>query len=287
MIIVIPKLKIRGATAMANWGTIGFPSMTGWLGATHKLQRDLCAMGHNDLRINGTGVVVNKFKLHAHKKRGGRYWSLCGYGVPKDHRGKIPGFVEDPRCDITASIIMDVGGLCEYEDHDIMQLMKDIDKRVMMMKFVSGDTWITQKPVAMFDKGELETRDEVRRLVMPGYAIIERRDLVKKAVMDGQDPLDAVMDYLKVYRIPDPDGWYSQRKSAGWIVPISTGYNAISDYDVLSSQRDTEVLHRFAEGITTLGEFIMPWRLKNIEDMLWNYAVEDNLYICKNSRRGK
>jgi CRISPR-associated protein Csy2 len=287
MIIVIPKLKIRGATAMANWGTIGFPSMAGWLGAMHRLQRDLNEMGHDTFRVDGTGVVVNKFKLRAYKKQSGRYWSVIGYGIPRNQYGCTPGFREDPKCDITASIVMKVNGLHDYEDKDIEQLITDIEKLLFMMKVVSGDTWLTRRPVAIYDRGELETRSMVRQQVMPGYAIIERRDLIQKAAIDNQDPMDAIIDYLKIYHISDPDGWFSQRKAAGWIVPISTGYNAISDYDVLPSQRDKDVLHRFAEGVTTLGEFVMPWRLKRVEDMLWRYAVEGNLYICKNSRQEK
>lgn len=282
MIIVIPKIEIRNATAMASWGVVGFPSMTGWLGAMHKLQRNLNSKGYPSFRVDATGVVVNKFNLRAYRGRGEPYWAIIGRREPLDHRGKIPGFKQDPTCDITASIIIDVSG---WEEHEIDDLLFDMETELMKIRVASGDTMVTRSPIAFNDHGELEIRDSVRSLVMPGYAIIERRDLVQKAMVDGQDPLDAVIDYLKIYHLYDPDGWYSHRKDVGWIVPISTGYHAISDYDVLPSQRDPDVLHRFAEGVTTLGQFVMPWRLAKTEDMLWHYAVENNLYICKNSRR--
>jgi len=43
------------------------------------------------------------------------------------------------------------------------------------------------------------------------------------------------------------------------------------------------VPHRFAESVVTLGEFVRPYRIKNIDDMLWHYHADlkNNLYLCK------
>ncbi|WP_228139785.1 type I-F CRISPR-associated protein Csy2, partial [Acinetobacter baumannii] len=42
--------------------------------------------------------------------------------------------------------------------------------------------------------------------------------------------------------------------------------------------------HRFAESVLTLGEFVMPYRIEHIDQLLWQYHVdlENNLYLCKN-----
>lgn len=265
-IMVIPKIKIIGASALSSWGVIGFPSMTAWLGAMHALQRRL------GFKVTRVGVVSHKFRMHAYKIRGGIYHSLTGELGPSDHKLQAPSFKEEAKCNLTVSLIVEFDG-----DIDADTVWSEIYK----MKIASGDVTSVRKPIIFKGLGELETRNAVVRSVMPGYVLIERRDLVQKACIDGRDPMDAVMDYIKLYHIYDPDGWYCHRKTRGWIVPISTGFHAISEKGIVPSQRDPSVPHRFAESVTTLGEFVMPWRFKVIDEMLWRYAVEGNLYICK------
>jgi len=123
---------------------------------------------------------------------------------------------------------------------------------------------------------------------MPGYAIVERRELMKGAMTEGQDAMDAMLDYLKVMHRCELDEnekveWTSKRKMSGWIVPISTGFHGITALGQAENQRDQDTPHRFAESVVTLGEFIMPYRIKNLDDMLWHtYAdIDNNLYLCQ------
>lgn len=102
---------------------------------------------------------------------------------------------------------------------------------------------------------------------MLGHVLIERRDLVIQSMQDGKDALDSVLDYLKVTHssIQDEDGkvtWTSKRKAQGWLVPIAVGFQGISELGHAKNQRDVNTLHRFAESVLTLGEFVMPYRLK-------------------------
>jgi CRISPR-associated protein Csy2 len=126
---------------------------------------------------------------------------------------------------------------------------------------------------------------------MPGYALIERRDLMINAMENGEDALDALIDYLAIHHQCETDeegkvAWNSYRKTlnnkpAGWIVPIATGFHGISELGEAKNQRDPETPHRFAESIVTLGEFKMPHRIKSIEDILWRYHHEGDLYLCQ------
>ena len=52
-------------------------------------------------------------------------------------------------------------------------------------------------------------------------------------------------------------------------------------------QRDNETPHRFAESVVTLGEFVMPYRAKSLDDMLWRYYVDlkNNLYLCQQQQK--
>ncbi|HNN29958.1 MAG TPA: type I-F CRISPR-associated protein Csy2, partial [Agitococcus sp.] len=46
---------------------------------------------------------------------------------------------------------------------------------------------------------------------------------------------------------------------------------------------DSTTPHRFAESVITLGEFVMPYRISDIDQMLWQYHVDQsqNLYLCQ------
>ena len=106
---------------------------------------------------------------------------------------------------------------------------------------------------------------------------------------EGKDTLDAVLDYLKVTHSSTQDengkvAWLSKRKTTGWLVPIAVGFQGISEVGQAKNQRDAHTPHRFAESVITLGEFIMPYRIKSMDQLLWQYHVdlENNLYLCQN-----
>ena len=79
--------------------------------------------------------------------------------------------------------------------------------------------------------------------------------------------------------------WSSKRLTAGWVVPIATGYHGITEPGQAKNQRDPDTPHRFAESVVTLGEFRMPHRIHSIDEILWRYHVEaeNNLYLCQQS----
>ncbi len=104
----------------------------------------------------------------------------------------------------------------------------------------------------------------------------------------GQDAIDSMLDYLKIIHQCEKDEdtgemrWLEPaRKIKGWIVPIATGFHGITDLkDKVEGQRDTTTQHRFAESAVTLGEFIMPYRLEELDELLWQYHIENDLYLC-------
>jgi CRISPR-associated protein Csy2 len=114
---------------------------------------------------------------------------------------------------------------------------------------------------------------------------------MKKAMAEGKDAVDAMLDYLKVTHRCELDDkkkvkWKSNRKEKGWIVPIATGFHGITPLGIAKNQRDPETEHRFAESIVTLGEFVMPYRIEDLDNMLWHYHsdLEKNLYLCQQNK---
>ena len=287
--LLISHLKIQNANAMSSPYTIGFPAMTAWLGAIHALQRKLQAQGYVDIALSKIAVSCHELNLQTYKGRGDYVHSVVATANPLDKDGNRPAFIEEARCHLEVSILVE----CENLDPDEqLQFLDDVKQMVLSMKFAGGDTLAVKNCGLQYFDEEKDQSHELRPILnklMLGHVLIERRDLVVQSMNEGKDALDAVLDHLKVSNtaIEDEDGkvmWSSKRKTVGWLVPIAVGFHGISELGQAKNQRDENTPHRFAESIITLGEFIMPYRIKSIDQLLWQYHVdlESNLYLCQN-----
>lgn len=294
-ILLIPHLKIHNANALSSPYTIGFPAMTAWLGAVHALERKLKITKvydgeeyreYEDLYFSSMAVACHDINLQTYK--GDFVHSIIGTGNPLDKTGKRPSFIEEARCHLDVSIIV------EFEtEEDSQDLSSDIaDLLQGSMKIAGGD--ILSCDYDKIETMEINDTGEVRKLMgklMPSHCLIERRDLMQEAMEKGQDAIDALLDYLAIHHHCEVEKtenqekvtWSSQRKTKGWIVPIATGFQGISELAKAENQRDEKTQHRFAESIVTLGQFVMPYRITDLDNMLWEYHtdLENNLYQCQ------
>lgn len=286
-ILLIPKLHIHNANALSSPYTIGFPAMTAWLGAVHALERKLKLDKRYDdefeeLEFKGVAVVCHDINLHTHRGNGDFVSSIIGTGNPLDKSGNRSSFIEEARCDLVVSLLI------EYEADDDSELTASVNSLLEgQMKIAGGDIMKANASEKRRVDNEADTRALMGR-VMPGHLLIERRDLMQQSMQDGQDAIDAMLDYLKVTYHSESDdngkiSWHSSRKSKGWIVPIATGFHGISELGHAEQQRDQDTLHRFAESLVTLGEFVMPYRIDDLDTILWCYHHDaaKNLYLCQ------
>lgn len=285
--LLIPHLKIHNANAMSSPYTIGFPAMTAWLGAVHALQRKLKQQGC-DLNLNKVAVSCHDFNLQTYKGRGDFVHSIVGTANPLDKDGNRPAFIEEARCHLEVSLLIEIESSSKRQRDQLLDLVNGI---VASMKFTSGDV-LSAKSCTILNFDDEDQSQQLRPILnklMLGHVLIERRDLVIQSMQDGKDALDSVLDYLKVTHssTQDEDGkvtWTSKRKAQGWLVPIAVGFQGISELGQAKNQRDVNTPHRFAESVLTLGEFVMPYRIESIDQLLWQYHVdlENNLYLCQN-----
>ncbi len=294
-IVLIPQIKIHNANALSSPYTIGFPAMTAWLGAVHALERKLKETDFDDVLFTGVGVVCHAIDLQTHKGSGDYVYSIIGTGnplIPKTKKGnpqnaERPSFVEEARCHLTVSLVIEY----EYPGLSLNDLTETIDHILQgNMKMAGGDI-LGVSPSKLFEIHNEASQRELLRRLMPGHCLLERRDLMKKAMIEGKDAIDAMLDYLKVTHRCETDDkkkvkWTGSRKVKGWIVPIATGFHGITPLGIAKNQRDPETEHRFAESVITLGEFVMPHRIENLDNMLWNYHtdLENNLYLCQQNK---
>lgn len=288
-LLIIPYIKVHNANALSSPFTIGFPAMTAWLGAVHALQRHLNTQGI-PVTFSATGVVSHDMDLQTYKGDNDFVHSIVGTGNPLDKTGARSAFIEEARCHLDVSLVIQFDNITIEEREDLVDTISHLLHS--KMKMAGGDIRSFQTPFCLnSEEGLEEDLMKVQRTLMPGYALIERRDLMIDAMENGADALDALIDYLAIHHRceADEDGkvtWNSYRKTfnnkpAGWIVPVATGFHGISELGEAKNQRDPEMPHRFAESIVTLGEFKMAHRIKSIEDILWRYHQDGDLYLCQ------
>jgi CRISPR-associated protein Csy2 len=289
-LLILPHVQIHNANALSSPFTIGFPAITAWLGAVHALERQLNQQGQV-VKFLATGVVSHQMDLQTYRGDNDYVSSIIGTGNPLDKEGKRSAFIEEARCHLEVSLVIEIDSV-EHDKKD--NLLESVSHLLhTKIKIAGGDIQAFNAPEILIveDDNDTDLRKLTRKL-MPGYAIIERRDLMIEAMEQGQDAMEAMLDYLAVHHQCEQDEegnvvWRSYRKSQagklpGWIVPIATGFHGISELGTAKNQRDPDVPHRFAESLVTLGEFKMPYRLKALNSLLWRYHVdeENNLYQC-------
>ena len=236
------------------------------------------------------GVSCHEFNLQTYKGQGDFVHSIIGTANPLDKGGSRPAFIEEARCHLEVSLLIE----CQNIDPDEKeQFLEDVQQLICSMKFASGDVLAVKKcQILQFDEDADQDRElkPILNKLMLGHVLVERRDLVIESMKQGKDALDAVLDCLKVTHSSSVDEngkviWTSKRNAQGWLVPIAVGFQGISELGIAKNQRDADTPHRFAEAVLTLGEFIMPYRIESIDQLLWQYHVdlENNLYLCQNS----
>lgn len=284
-VLILPKLQIHNANALSSPYTIGFPAMTAWLGAVHALQRKINTHElFEGVKFIKTAVACHEIDLQTIKGHGDYEYSIIGTSNPLDKAGKRPSFIEEARCHLSVSLVIQVKNL---DTDDIEEFIKLISTKLHSMKLASGDLLDFQQPEVFKILRDEEVKKLIRYL-MPGYCLVERTDLMTNEMQQGKDAIDAILEYIQVTTSSEEGEngkvtWQGKRKTKAWIVPISVGFQGISELGHALNQRDSLTPHRFAESVVTLGEFIMAYKIDNIDQILWHYDFnpETNLYLCK------
>jgi CRISPR-associated protein Csy2 len=98
-------------------------------------------------------------------------------------------------------------------------------------------------------------------------------------------------EYLKPTEKTPADWEYLPKPNQGYLVPIMTGYKAISplyDNSDVANTRDSKTPVRFVEAVHSVGEWRGVNRLRSVGDFsacLWYYAPhKDNWYLCQQNK---
>ena len=295
--LVIPNLHVQNANAASSPYIVGFPAMTAWLGMIHALQRRLQQREElRQVRLPRMGISCHACDMQSFSDRDNYYDYLIGTANPLKKSKKTgeferPPFVEEARCHLEISLLIEIEGFKESIRENFLQV---VCQELPRLKAAGGDIILQAgeceqwQVITVLDDDESAER-RIKRLLMPGYVLKERQDLLKPAA--DRDTLDNLLGALQVeYTAEEPtDGkgisWQRKKVLAdGWLVPIAVGFRDLSGEIKVEGQRSYDYEHHFVEPLVSVGEFVMPYRLESLQEMLWEYVYDaaDGLYLCHN-----
>lgn len=299
--LVLSHLNVKSANSLSSPISIGIPSITAFLGATHKLQRHLNANGFPSVKIKGTGIIIHNYNLRTFSSVK-MFESLIDEGQPLTKKGERPSNIPNPKIDFAVSLV------CEIQDEDFEiynenEFLDEVNAALSTEIRIAGGIILPPrkggKTVSSFIEAGMinyfpgkdaqnpsDLRD-IKRLLTPGYVLIERRELIENEMREGKDPIEAIIDYLAVHHEcnkteKETIEWTRKRKTNGWLVPISVGYKGLTDLEKVENQRDDSCLHIFGENLITLGEYKIINSIKDFDEIIWRYKTDINkkLYVC-------
>ncbi|OGT87545.1 MAG: type I-F CRISPR-associated protein Csy2 [Gammaproteobacteria bacterium RIFOXYA12_FULL_61_12] len=314
-LLVLPHLRVQNANAISSPLTWGFPSPTAFLGFTHALQRRLSS--EYGQAFGGVGIVCHGFEAQTFKPNRRQHLVFTQSRNPvylKRDAGKFisegtpAAIVEEGHAHLEISLAIAVrGGFDEALEE---QLFADAAYETALgMRLAGGSIlppngprlpkphWIPWPDVVADQRKALA---RLRRRLLPGFALVHRPDLLEerlgklKGNGSNANLLDALLDITRLNHMPSLPTHEGQEKvewllekRPGWLVPLPIGYAGISPLYApgeVSSARDSGEPFRFVESLYSLGQWIGPHRLNQLEQLLWHSTTdaEAGLYRCVN-----
>lgn len=314
-VLVLPRMRVQNANAVSSPMTWGFPSITAFIGLMHALARRLptdCG-----LEFRGVGVICHDHEAQVTEGGYTRAFRLSRNPVDKD--GSTAAIVEEGRIhlDITLVFLVNLTGQ-EQTDSARQQLAQLALDTVAEMRIAGGSVFPAmqagtrrqQRPLLQeLPDTPTDQKDAFRRMSrrwLPGFALVARDDLLQSHLTTLQQTdadstaLDAWLDLSRlnhrVVRSPGTDSktgeatetveWITERPK-GWTVPIPVGYAALSALHAagtVANARDMTTPFRFVESVYSVGQWVSPHRLADLNDLLWYSKVDEptGLYRCCN-----
>lgn len=325
-VLVLPHIRVQNANAISSPMTWGFPAITAFTGLMTALERRLgCDAG---IALYGIGVVCHGFEAQVTTAGYTRAFRLTRNPVLAD--GSSAAIVEEGRAHLDVTLVFDVRLADEHRgEAERLTLAERVAHELAGMRLAGGSVMPalhsparrSPRPVLELvpDEGSSDEQRKAyrawfRRLArrwLPGFALVSRDDLLQArlAELRADDPtagaLDAWLDLSRwnARAVVRPAKENSDQPSAvewitdprpGWIVPIPVGFAALSDLQApgtVKGARDTNTPFRFVETVWSMGQWISPHRLKNLDDLVWftdhdpAHPTEHGLYRCRNAYR--
>ena len=314
-VLVMPRLRVQNANAISSPMTWGFPSITAFVGLMHALARRVPP--DSGLEFRGVGVICHDFEALITEGGYTRAFRLTRNPVDKD--GSTAAIVEEGRIHLDITLVMLVNvAASHWAESERQRLAQTVNAAVADMRVAGGSVLpplatdqrrVPRPQLRLLPDAQSERHDDFRRMSrrwLPGFTLVARDDLLHAHLVKLQQAnatatvLDAWLDLSRLNhrathatRVDDKTGessdaieWVTERHE-GWTVPIPVGYAGLSELHAagtVASARDETTPFRFVESVYSIGQWISPHRLTDVNDLLWygQYDESNCLYRCCN-----
>lgn len=316
--LVLSQIDVQNANSIAGL-TWGYPAITHFLGFTHALSRKLSLnyKGDYDTELTGCAVISHLLQNKVYQPKPLADFEFLQSKNPPvlaKHKNGSPPIIEEGKLNLTVSLIIEIAKSLTLTTEQI----HSFEHKVMEMCYgmrLAGGTILNIKQIKLLSASTESQHEDmlrkIKRLTMPGFVLLDRSNylnehyqtLLDTHEQNGGNPspqlLDAWLDFsaLKYKANPhlkdgktEPDhstlaDWvYVKKPKPGYLVPLMTGYKAISElYEAgdVSNTRDEVTPSRFVEAVHSIGEWKGMHSVKSLPEVIWRYQNDGQWYLCK------
>jgi len=300
--ITLSHLHVQNANCVSGF-TYGFPAVTHFLGYVHALSRKL-EQSHQ-ITLGGGAITCHQHQVHAYQPKGYGDFIFALTRNPLTKAGKTAPIIEEGKMHLTVSLVVECKGL-NVNEEERKALQEHIHHLCLTQKLAGGVINHLKETViesASTEEAEASLTQTIRRRLLPGFLLLDRSQYLKKhlSILQEDKPdaelLDAWLDFSALkYQAEKPEdkeitdktkvNWqYIPKPESGYLVPITTGYKALSEVYAageIPNTRDPKTPLCFVEAAYSVGEWQSPHRMKDIENTLWHYHASEGWYLCVN-----
>lgn len=299
--LILKHITVENANSISGI-TYGFPSITHFLGYTHKVGR-IIAQDYPKLKIGGCGVISHKFSNQTISNQFREQIFILKRHPLVGTKGESASEIQEGRIHLDVSLVVE----CYFDDRFLKSSGFMIAWRNRSARCYEFEKYIKSIASQCHLAGGVITEigdvlwtsqedSQLRRLV-PGFALTsahqEFANLIAMNKENGiiQDNLQTLLDCLAIkwqYSEKENDSgqWnILDRPIKGWCVPITIGNRGISEVfksGITKGIRDIQTPFRYVEPVYSLGRWINPLLAKSLDNLIWNYSYNDPYYICVN-----
>lgn len=321
--LVLSHIDVQNANSIAGL-TWGFPAMTHFLGFTHALSRKISNKyeGDCDTELVGCAVISNSIHNKVYQPKDFADFEFLQSKNPPvlaKHKVGSPPIIEEGKMNLTVSLVVELSKPLSLTSGAIKEFESHIHELCSIMR-LAGGTILNIKHIKLLSENTEEQQSkmlrQVKRLVMPGFVLLDKSEYLEEHYQTLQteheelnkqsEPqlIDAWLDFsaLKYKAHPQlakdqieadentPAEWkYVAKPRSGYLVPLMTGYKAISELyepeEVLNTRYDpndkSTTKTRFVEAVHSVGEWKGAHSIKNITDVVWHYQHDGQWYLCR------
>jgi len=303
-LLLLPRLRVQNANAIAGPMSWGFPAVTAFTGFVHALQRRLQADGL-DIALDGVAIICHRFEEQTSQPAGKRTRVFHLTRNPVNADGSSAAIVEQGRMHLEISLLIGMQGDLPEGNEARQQLASRIQHCALGMRLAGGSLLPSLRRPSLLvlggsAEGDRQLLQKLRPQLLPGFALVSRQDLLVEHTMALQqqnpqaDPLDALLDLIRINVDPpqvdaaegSPAARWHVRPRAGWLVPIPVGYRALDEVQpagTVRNARDNATPFRFVESLYSLGQWLSPHRISDPTTLFWYHRAEpeNGLYRCE------